>query len=53
MKIDYEDLPESVQEHISRMEVAMHDIQWELKMHRFVALLVFGWALERLVRWFF
>jgi len=53
MRIEYDDLPEAVQEHIARMEVEMHDIQFELKMHRFVALVVFGWMLERIVKWAF
>lgn len=53
MKIEYDDLPESVQEHIARLEVEMQDVLDELKLHRFIAVVVLGWMLERFVRWVF
>ena len=51
MRIDYDDLPESVQEHISRMRVEMEEVKQELVMHRFTTLVVLGWIIERGARW--
>ena len=48
-----EDLSDELHQRIIKLEIEMMDLQFEMQMHRFVALVVFGWMLERFIRWIF